>query len=190
MTKKGLTVNTSFRVKGAWMNPEELEVLERHVGKPGEWIDKEFTFSSTKGAETPLPPSDHIFSSDSYIVEGLVDIKKRLEETKCMLSNYDLDRWSSHTNFTSLSSTVIRELKKDIAPEMCTVAWTKFYEMLCAYDLLSLTDGDNSIKTLHICEAPGGFICALNHLLKTRHKQVQWEWNASSLNPYYEGESF
>jgi hypothetical protein len=43
------------------------------------------------------------------------------------------------------------------------------------------------VFTVHLCEAPGAFICALNHWLKTNRAHWAWEWMATSLNPYYEG---
>ena len=51
-------------------------------------------------------------------------------------------------------------------------------------------------RTVHVCEAPGAFICATNfyHQLyweekqrSARPQQRSWEWTGLSLNPYYEG---
>jgi cap2 methyltransferase len=41
--------------------------------------------------------------------------------------------------------------------------------------------------TVHLCEAPGAFIAATNHFLKTRVQYLDWHWRALTLNPYYEG---
>lgn len=55
---------------------------------------------------------------------------------------------------------------------------------------------DQPYRTVHVCEAPGAFICATNfyHQLhwerrqrKSRSHQKLWEWTGLSLNPYYEG---
>lgn len=47
---------------------------------------------------------------------------------------------------------------------------------------------------MHICEAPGAFICATNFYLNKEKERQQiklseddWEWTGLSLNPYYEG---
>lgn len=43
---------------------------------------------------------------------------------------------------------------------------------------------------MHLCEAPGAFIAALNHYLKLNHPEAKFKWCATTLNPYYEGNSF
>jgi cap2 methyltransferase len=47
---------------------------------------------------------------------------------------------------------------------------------------------------VHVCEAPGAFICATNFYQNKRYGgrdprslQRQWKWTGLSLNPYYEG---
>ena len=41
--------------------------------------------------------------------------------------------------------------------------------------------------SVHICEAPGGFICSLNHYLKRNNPECLWNWFGMTLNPYFEG---
>jgi cap2 methyltransferase len=41
--------------------------------------------------------------------------------------------------------------------------------------------------TCHVCEAPGAFIAATNHYVRTRRPSWRWHWVGNSLNPYYEG---
>ena len=40
---------------------------------------------------------------------------------------------------------------------------------------------------VHLCEAPGAFISATNHYVRTHRPTWWWDWVAISLNPYYEG---
>ena len=49
-------------------------------------------------------------------------------------------------------------------------------------------------RTVHVCEAPGAFICATHFYYNQRYNihtshsfQRQWDWTGLSLNPYYEG---
>lgn len=41
-----------------------------------------------------------------------------------------------------------------------------------------------------MCEAPGAFVAALNHYLKLNYPKSNFKWCATTLNPYYEGNSF
>ncbi|KAJ1484266.1 ribosomal RNA methyltransferase FtsJ domain-containing protein, partial [Baffinella frigidus] len=41
--------------------------------------------------------------------------------------------------------------------------------------------------TLHLCEAPGAFICAINHYIRTHFPNLTWNWTGCTLNPYFEG---
>jgi len=73
---------------------------------------------------------------------------------------------------------------------MCTGAFIKMYEMLVAYPLIapSYRQGDSSrLRTVHLCEAPGGFISATNHYIRSEiGLNTDWDWKAVSLNPYHE----
>eukprot|EP00775_Hariotina_reticulata_P001434 gene1434-1775_t len=109
--------------------------------------------------------------------------------------------WGRHTTFTNRSGDVVNELRRGPRPpEMATIAWAKMYECLGTYELLpselySLDDGQpaqashTKVLTVHVCEAPGAFISATNHYVKTRCKSWarRWTWLANSLNPYHEG---
>jgi cap2 methyltransferase len=53
---------------------------------------------------------------------------------------------------------------------------------------------DQPFRTVHVCEAPGAFICATHFYYNQRYEkrdfcssQRQWDWTGLSLNPYYEG---
>lgn len=66
-------------------------------------------------------------------------------------------------------------------------AWLKMYELIIDTHLIIQEVG--TYKSFHICEAPGNFIAALNHYIKTETK-MKFEWNAQSLNPKFSGEAF
>lgn len=53
-------------------------------------------------------------------------------------------------------------------------AWCKFYECVNKFPIVpQYAINLNIVNTLHICEAPGGFICSLNHYLKSNFPAVQ-----------------
>ncbi|KAG1955434.1 cap-specific mRNA (nucleoside-2'-O-)-methyltransferase [Pimephales promelas] len=114
-------------------------------------------------------------------------LKRSLNEVKNQLSDKDLSVWHQHTCFTNRAGGVTAHLRSTTNAELCTQAWAKFYEILGTFNLLP----DNALKSgelssIHLCEAPGAFISALNHFLKTSGLYCDWNWVANTLNPYYE----
>ena len=94
---------------------------------------------------------------------------------------------------------------------MCTKAFAKLYEMLSVYDLLPSLGTEQAVYTVHLCEAPGAFVCATNHYMQSRYAHpplrlsargrllshathrsapsgdITMRWMAMTLNPYFEG---
>ena len=73
-----------------------------------------------------------------------------------------------------------------------TQAWCKFYEILSSYDIIQrglYAKEAKPFTSVHLCEAPGAFVTSLNHFMKThgRLRNLTWNWTATTLNPYYEG---
>ncbi|KAF4678299.1 FtsJ methyltransferase domain containing 1 [Perkinsus chesapeaki] len=136
---------------------------------------------------------------DSGITEEVQEAKTRLNETKSKLDGLDLEPWKAHTRETLVTSFVVRQVRDYSQAELCTNAWCKMMEMLEAMPLIPKDickgveeggDGgvNGNIRTMHLCECPGGFISATNHHLKTKHPNMDsWQWMAITLNPYFEG---
>ena len=60
-------------------------------------------------------------------------------------------------------------------------AWLKMYEMLEIFDLFN--SNKQNLRTFHGCEAPGSFILAIEHYIKTKTEIKNWEWVGQSLKP-------
>ena len=58
-------------------------------------------------------------------------------------------------------------LRDKLNVEIGTQAWAKMYEILVEFQLITSIDREQLIS-LHLCEAPGAFISALNHYLTTQ----------------------
>lgn len=65
------------------------------------------------------------------------------------------------------SSNIVPYLREKLSIEIGTQAWAKMFEILANFDLIK-TVNNQKLTTLHLCEAPGAFISALNHFLVTR----------------------
>jgi hypothetical protein len=61
-------------------------------------------------------------------------------------------------------------------------AWLKMYEIINYFELFGCKKND-SLKTFHICEAPGNFIASINHYIKTKTDIKKFDWIANSLKP-------
>jgi cap2 methyltransferase len=113
--------------------------------------------------------------------------------------------WHAHTAFVNPAGDIVRTIRRRFHPELCTRAFCKFYELLSHYPQLVPTDRsktsqfrfesisfsrfDHNIisSSLHLCEAPGAFISALNQFIVShRHNRFGWQWLATTLNPYNE----
>jgi cap2 methyltransferase len=56
------------------------------------------------------------------------------------------------------------------------------YEILCEYEgALGLSVHENTFNSVHLCEAPGAFVSATNHFLRSKYPNVHWDWVASTL---------
>ncbi|XP_029354829.1 cap-specific mRNA (nucleoside-2'-O-)-methyltransferase 2 [Echeneis naucrates] len=119
----------------------------------------------------------------------LQTLKESLNSVKNQLSDKNVQVWHQHTNSTNRAGKVIAAVRSAANPEICTQAWCKFYEILGSFNLFPdevLQTGE--LNTVHLCEAPGAFITALNHYIKTSEstRYCDWSWAANTLNPYHE----
>ncbi|CAK1548022.1 unnamed protein product [Leptosia nina] len=146
----------------------------------------EFVFNS----DWRLPDRGSFFSAPPWKIESLDKMKARLNFHKSQLNDFSIEEWSSHTRRRNPAGEVSWKVRCLVNPEFLTQAWTKFYECACTYNIIPLeAKEDKQMVSLHLCEAPGAFITSLNHYLKLNHNNIRWKWLASTLNPYYEGNS-
>ena len=86
--------------------------------------------------------------------------------------------------YKSAVCSIARVRKEASKPELLTQAWCKFTECINRYDLVEGV----ALNSAHLCEAPGAFVAALNHHIRSRcGGNFEWKWVANTLNPYYEG---
>ncbi|XP_066504359.1 cap-specific mRNA (nucleoside-2'-O-)-methyltransferase 2 isoform X2 [Hoplias malabaricus] len=144
-------------------------------------------YSPPPGAEWSLPDPSVVLCEQPSSHPHLQALKQSLNEVKNQLSDKDLAVWHQHTCYTNRAGAVTAHLRASANAELCTQAWAKFYEILGTFDLLpeaALQIGE--LNSVHLCEAPGAFISALNHYLQTSGIPCDWNWVANTLNPYNE----
>ncbi|XP_073846114.1 cap methyltransferase 2 [Musca autumnalis] len=142
---------------------------------------------AAKDSTWSLPTAvDEVLFSEYYQLESLQQLKIKLNDVKSKLNDYVIEEWSLHTRRKDPAGEIPWRLKSETKAEFVTIAWCKLFECLNRFP--ALVKGAQ-LNSLHLCEAPGAFIAALNHYMFTRYdkSEVQWQWLATTLNPYYEG---
>ena len=133
-----------------------------------DYFDRKFRYSpSVINFDTCLKggSNDQALSKYQKIVE-LQEVKSDLNTAKNLLNSVDIAQWRKHTQYMHRGGEVVRHIKKDIRPELCTKAWCKFYEILSHFSL-HLYFGED-FNSFHLCEAPGAFVTSLNHFLHVK----------------------
>ena len=158
------------------------------LGEKAEKIFNKRYKLKSKNDTYSLPEASRMFSTPPFTIEPLVAIKNNLNATKNLLNSKDIEKWRRHTSKTNPCGLVVKHLRNAVKPELCTQAWAKFYEILSTCDIISRKCIHNkNVTSLHLCEAPGAFIASMNHFIKCNFEGMHWEWLASTLNPFYEG---
>lgn len=134
-----------------------------------EMFEKKYKYqapSSNSGRQWELPEPNELFS-EYYQFDSLQQLKDHLNSIKSKLNEYPIQKWCEHTSRTEPSGSLTGHLKADLGTaEFITVAWCKFFECLHHYPLVK----GPQLNSLHLCEAPGAFINALNHYLYSTYK--------------------
>lgn len=161
-------------------------------------FDDSSMYCTLKTSLKKMPRVKSILATDLYnqdiykkIIEKRAELNyyKRIMDTKPSQiftekysnnnTNYLLT-WEQLTNDTDIYKNLKYILKTQYEGEMVTNAWIKMYEMLNGFrDLIPVKD---TIKTFHLCEAPGAFISAVNHYISNRGNG-QLNWYAQTLKP-------
>ena len=104
-------------------------------------------------------------------------------ERKRYYDNCYLLTWERLSNEIDVYRDLKNILKREYRAEMVTNAWIKMYELLNMYPNIILVA--ETVKTFHLCEAPGAFIVSLYHLLCNRNQKL--DWYAQTLRPTNSG---
>lgn len=136
-----------------------------------------------------LPKAESMFKDPPWSFDSLQKLKSDLNQVKSCLNDFNLHEWQNHTSEMNKAGFVIRNVRTNIKPELLTRGWLKFYEIASKFKLVPVKK-DLSFRSMHLCEAPGAFVVALNHWLAKNSPNVKWDWLANSLNPYWEENAY
>jgi len=150
-------------------------------------FSKRFTFPSCSSS----PSSTQPYSAPRWSDPTLQAMKHKMNQSKAHLSKIPPNKRLKHGRQMDPSGSVISVLRKTIKPELLTQAWSKFHELFHEFCLGPHVPSHGAesaeFNSVHLCEAPGAFVTSLNHALCLHHKNIAWDWVATTLNPHYEG---
>lgn len=133
----------------------------------------------------PLPDSQLLFADARYVIKGLQELQQGLYDCKCQLNDFKREEWRLHTKKRNLIASLLYTIQQNASAELVIQSWPKIWEILHKYELIP--EDVESLYSIHLAEAPGAFISALNHFLKQNRPKVKdFQWLATSLNPYCE----
>ena len=144
---------------------DSKEKLDKYVDTPEK--SKKFTFITL-----------HTKSMMSLKHNKLVTEYNSEIKSNAFLKMYEIMRWLKDNKFLPFCD--VQEREKDVPlPKIVRVK----------------NQEQTIYKTLSIAEAPGNFILALNHFIKTECPHVIWDWRASTFktmddDPYYFGDTY
>lgn len=127
-----------------------------------------------------------------YKYDELLKIKTELNTTKHLLdafrknpkdsAAYDTmsDLVRPHDSLRGARGVLVQEFNAEIV----TNAWLKMFEAMLFVDpileKINKKRDDKHFNSMHIAEAPGNFMLAINHYLRTNYPLIVWEWIANS----------
>lgn len=118
-------------------------------------------------------PEPEIFFSPARLemTPEITMIKTIMNHVKSKLNDYQIDEWSFHTRNRNPAQHILNHLKNEIRGEFVTQAFAKFFECVSAFPMIE--NVGKVFQSVHLCEAPGAFVSALNHYLKQHHPDVE-----------------
>jgi len=102
-----------------------------------ELFNKKKKFSLVTSLEDKsLLLSENLFTTDRWQINELIELKKKLNDTRNRLNEKDIKVWKQHTSKTNMTGRVVWSLRDHNDIEMCTNAWIKMAEIFSKYENL------------------------------------------------------
>eukprot|EP00892_Ulva_mutabilis_P007493 jgi/Ulvmu1/5115/UM021_0132.1 len=155
-----------------------------------------------------------LFKASLWQDAQLMSTKERLNAAKTRIDDMPIEEWNKYAKQSNKPQKVVPKLREQQI-EMATIAWAKMYECLNRYKFFppAVSEEQGTIlmrvphlahtpaqalrrtedphrwagATVHLCEAPGAFVSATNHFIRTKVEYLDWDWRALTLSPYFVG---
>lgn len=145
--------------------------------------DKYFSKKFELPCDGVLPAVEVFFSPGvSEMPQAIKYLKDIMNHVKARLNNFQIADWSNHTTSRNPAQLITSHLKSQIRAEFVTQAFSKFFECVSAYPMVNNVGA--VFQSVHLCEAPGAFVSALNHYMKQQHPYTEVSRLASNKAGY------
>lgn len=101
------------------MHKRKRQFSENPCENVAEYFNKRFSFSRIDDKWLLSEPLI-VYTHEKWKIEDFQQLKNELNSVKGKLSNFNLTDWSQHTRIRDPAGYVIREIKKNIKPELLT----------------------------------------------------------------------
>ncbi|KAF4738705.1 FtsJ methyltransferase domain containing 1, partial [Perkinsus olseni] len=124
--------------------------------------------------------------------DSVARARAKLDRARDEIDSVDIAEWRSFSKRLNSLDGLTKEIRSRVGVDAALInnAWAKFYEVLASFGttIFGSCKAEEKLRTMHLCECPGGFLAALNVYLNiTRPEFVpEWQWRGASLNPYHE----
>ena len=123
--------------------------------------------------------TDKISDKIDYLNKINVDINLIKFHIECR----NIEKWYKISNIINIRNYITKYIKEKYNISI-SKAFCKIYDILNQFPIVDLNK--SKIKTFHACEVPGHFINGFNYWIKSRNKDIEFDWTGNSLNPYNE----
>jgi hypothetical protein len=125
----------------------------------------------------------------------LIDIKDRFSRAKSLLDPYYLGsmkdeklsrQWYDFQSAIDTYKDMRKDIKTRFGPKNVTNAWMKYWEIYSHFGFVPsklLKNAKHPYTAFFNAELPGAALSAFNHYMKAFHRNVPFDWRASSLVP-------
>lgn len=134
-----------------------------------------------------------------YTYDKLYEMKQKLNEAKKPMDKINSTAEGSKKYYLINNSTDSYDalrgdrgvLAQEYNAEIVTNAWLKMYETMDIMKeyLEKLNRSSQTFNSCHFAEAPGNFLLAINHYIKTNMPKISWDWLASTYRDLYNEKS-
>lgn len=155
--------------------PEENQILWKWVGTVDSTLRMAKVASFDRGTRGDPFDVTTFFKTTAWTNHSLAELKARLNEARDATGRSDRTEWRRCVKEFQINMNLTLHLRGTYGVEMGTIGFAKCFELLQTFPLLNRCAAE--LTTVHLCEAPGAFVAATNHFMKTVCKPgAKWNW--------------